>query len=191
MGHLIEYMDFPKKASKEDIFRSRAEFIEDNGDRDRGHLLSHDNGFTLHKDILCDTCDEAIEKIDSLDRGWYDDHGVLYKDYSKAGNSKAMQAMLDKRREIGKKKAEYISENHVKSRKSESVTCPKCKSRLTISYLGSDYCPLCRTDLRSDTVKNRIKSFDNRMAECDKKYEELMKKRKYEERWLVKLEIHV
>ena len=34
---------------------------------------------TIHKDIICKNRDEAMQMIQRLDRGWYDDHAVRYK----------------------------------------------------------------------------------------------------------------
>lgn len=35
---------------------------------------------TVHRDIICKSEEEAEERIRQLDRGWYDDHAVRYKD---------------------------------------------------------------------------------------------------------------
>ena len=34
----------------------------------------------IHKDIICKDEAEAFKKISELDRGWYDDHAVRFKD---------------------------------------------------------------------------------------------------------------
>lgn len=35
---------------------------------------------TVHKDIICKNREEAERMIERLDRGWYDDHAVRFKD---------------------------------------------------------------------------------------------------------------
>ena len=193
MGHLIHYMDFPYKTSRKEMCRERAIFVEDNGARDGGHLMSSDSGFKLHENIICDSYDDAIEKIQQLDNGWYDDHGVLYRSYQNVKKTKQMLALKEKRQEVLQKASEYKKANDIHNRKSETITCPKCKSRLALAYFCGNNCPLCRTSLLSDTVKNRINAFDTKVKEIDKKYaaEEKKMKDKAELRWLVKLEIHV
>lgn len=193
MGHFVTYMEFSKKATRADMFAARARVLEDNGERDNGYLLSSDSGFKLHSNTIYNSREEAREAIAALDNGWYDDHGVLFRDYSKVKPTKAMISLMDKISEIYDKKAEYIKKNDVHNRTSDTITCPKCKSRLSLAYLNGNICPLCRTDLRSDTVKNRIKAFDSKIKECEKKYAELEKKQddKAEIKWLVKLEFHV
>lgn len=188
MGHYLDYMSFPKNTKESEMYKARMDCIEDNGERENGHLLSHDSGFKLHN-IVCDSYDEAVEKINSLDNGWYDDHGVMYKSYK--GQSKAMVSNRDKVKEVRIKKNEYIEANDIHNRTSETITCPKCKSRLNLSYVRGNNCPLCRTDLRSNTVLKRIEAFDSKIKELDKKYAEFEKKQKYEVMWLVKLEFHV
>jgi len=189
MGHLKDYMDFSRKTSVREMSAARADYIECNGERDHGMLMSHDNGFKLHENIICDSYEEAIRKIESLDNGWYDDHGVLYKSYK--GKNKTMENLEAKRAQLRKDRREYIENNGIHNRTSETISCPKCKSRLALAYFRGNECPLCRTDLRSETVLKRIESFDTRIKETEKKYKEAEKKQKYELRWLVKIEFHV
>ena len=193
MGHYVGYQDFSERATKSEMFAMRAMLIEREGERDTdGTLMSSDNGFTLHN-IVCGSYEEAVEKIAEYDNGWYDDHGVKYYDYSGVRPTKQMLD-LDKRiSDMEKKKSEYIDENRVQNRKSETVRCPECGSRLAIGYLNTQYCPLCRTDLRSETVRNKIQWFDRKIRELNKKRSELEKKQKSKAsvRWLVKIEFHV
>lgn len=195
MGHAIYYMDFPKETSKEAMFRARAGRIEAEGDRDPadGYLLASDNGFKLHPEMILDSYDEAIERINGLDCGWYDDHGVLYRSYSNVKPSKAYEQASEALEKTIAARKDYVEKNDIHNRKSSSVTCPECGSRLTLSYLRGNGCPLCKTDLRSETVQNRIKSFDKKISDLNKKCSELEKKQagKAELRWLVKLEFHV
>ena len=45
------------------------------------------------------------------------------------------------------------------------IGCKKCGSKLSRKYLTGNYCPLCKNDLRSATVVERLKKL------CDKKAE--------------------
>ena len=189
MGHMIDYMSFKKDTSEKTMYKVRADFIEDNGEREHGMLISHDSGFRLHRDIICESYDDAVDKIRQLDNGWYDDHGVLYKEYK--GKSKTMESLLEKRNKVLADRREYIKDNDIHNRTSETIACPKCKSRLALAYFRGNECPLCRTDLRSNTVQKRIEAFDAKIKDIDKKYKEAEKKQKYDLRWLVKIEFHV
>ena len=178
MGHEIIYQEFSKKATKEQISAER-------GSRDV-------QGFTLHN-IVCDNYEEAVNKINEYDRGFYDDHGVMYYDYTNVKPTKAMENLMQRKRVLLGKKKEYIDAHRIHSRKSKTMTCPKCGSKLTLESFMGDYCPVCRRDLRSETVRERIAQFNKKIEECDMKYVELEKKQKSkaEIKWLVKLEWHV
>lgn len=54
------------------------------------------------------------------------------------------------------------------------MTCHKCGSRLSLDYLKGNICPLCETDLRSDTILGRLKSFDERIAQTKKQYRQAL-----------------
>ena len=40
--------------------------------------MSYHGNMTIHDDIICNSYEDAKEKIDSLDKGFYDDHAVKY-----------------------------------------------------------------------------------------------------------------
>lgn len=64
------------------------------------------------------------------------------------------------------------------SRKSKYVTCEQCGSKLNVECLRlkrTCACPLCRNDLRSETVLNRIKAYDEKIKELRGKYAKEMK----------------
>lgn len=41
---------------------------------------SYHGNMTIHKDIICKNREEAEREIERLDKGWYDDHAIRYKD---------------------------------------------------------------------------------------------------------------
>lgn len=78
MGHIIGYNDFKDTATKSDMVAYAIERCEE----------EHGDGYdpsqlTLHPDIICDDWDSAVEKIEAMDSGWYDDHAVLYIEKSR------------------------------------------------------------------------------------------------------------
>ena len=193
MGHMITYMDFPRNATTKQMIAEREMYIADNGDYECSNLLSSDNGFKLHESIICDSWDEAVRKIDSMDNGWYDDHGVLYRSYSKC---KPTKAMLDIQERISKNDAARVEfeKSHMPNRvKAEYIGCPTCGSKIAKKYLMGVNCPVCHKDLRPKSTLDRIKGYKAKGKELEQKYAELEKKMsgKAEVRWCVKLEFHV
>ena len=190
MGHETKYMEFPKNTSKQEMFARRACIIEACGDRDPsdGSLVTHDNGFTLHDGKVYSSYSDAIDAINKFDNGFYDDHGVLFKE-SKA-KSKARLDLQDKIQETRRKKREFYN-NHLPSKaKATFVGCPECKSKLAKEFLETDRCPVCKKSMFPKTTKDRLKAYDAKLKQLEAKDLELERKQKGEVKWLVKLEFH-
>lgn len=75
MSHAIQYLDFHCSTSEKQILKEVNAFAYD----PQGSCGYHGD-LTFHRDIICKNRDEAKAKIDQLDRGWYSDHAVFYKD---------------------------------------------------------------------------------------------------------------
>jgi predicted amidophosphoribosyltransferase len=55
--------------------------------------------------------------------------------------------------------------------------CVKCGSKLNKSYFRGEKCPLCYADLRSKSVLEKIKGFDDKIALLRKEKEEICRPR--------------
>lgn len=75
MSHTIRHLDYHCSVSKKQILKDINSFAYDPQESSGYH-----GGLVFHDDIVCKTREEAMEKLASLDRGWYDDHAVFYKD---------------------------------------------------------------------------------------------------------------
>lgn len=73
--HEIRLLDYHCSVSETKILKDLNSFAYDPEETSRYHGNLH-----FHRDIICKNRDEAIEKINKLDKGWYDDHAVFYKD---------------------------------------------------------------------------------------------------------------
>lgn len=66
----------------------------------------------------------------------------------------------------------YVKKNDVKNRKTMFVGCAKCGSKINKNYIPlqmySQNCPMCHTDLFSDTVQTRIKKYRKDIADYEK-----------------------
>lgn len=72
--HNIYYLSYHCSVSKHKIMNDIKERVKWEGDYPyHGQLAFHD-------DIICKDEDEARKTIKTLDRGFYDDHAVFYKD---------------------------------------------------------------------------------------------------------------
>lgn len=75
MSHAIRHLDYHCSVSKTQILKDINSFAYDPQESSGYH-----GGLVFHDDIVCKTREEAVKKLASLDKGWYDDHAVFYKD---------------------------------------------------------------------------------------------------------------
>lgn len=75
MSHCIQYLNYHCSKSEKAILKDLNRFAYDPKESSGYH-----GNLTFHKDIVCKTKEEAKEKLIQLDKGWYDDHAVYYKD---------------------------------------------------------------------------------------------------------------
>lgn len=75
MSHAIRYITFHCSTSEKQILKELNRFAYDPQETSGYH-----GNLKFHKDIVCKNEDEARAMIEKLDKGWYDDHAVYYKD---------------------------------------------------------------------------------------------------------------
>lgn len=189
--HLIQFIEIEKKRNirKEvsEWFCKNDEYAHSPDDYPQERLIIRDQTvFDSYQDAS-DYLDEAVNSV-----ARYKDLAIPFHDGRDATTSKKLEDVRSRIVKNENARNEYIAKNDIHNRKSKSVTCPCCDSRLTLSYLRIQKCPLCGTDLRSPTVLNRIQKF----ADDDKKLrkmeadEERKLSKKGPIKWLVKVEAH-
>ena len=75
MSHQIGYRTYHCSTTEKQILKDLNSFAYDPQETSCYHGNLH-----FHRDIVCKTEEEAREKIEKLDNGWYDDHAVFFKD---------------------------------------------------------------------------------------------------------------
>ena len=75
MSHQIRHLVYHCSTSENHILKDINEFAYDPQESSGYH-----GNLKFHKDIVCKNEEEAYEKIKELDKGWYDDHAVMFKD---------------------------------------------------------------------------------------------------------------
>lgn len=118
-----------------------------------------------------DAAKEAIGRMGGTDSGFDDDYAVPFRDVNgiDAKPSAKMTALENRLAALRAKRAEYVAENHVNRRQSALVGCAACGSKVSRAYIrDDDRCPVCGKDMRSDTVRKRVSSFDARIRDAGK-----------------------
>lgn len=197
MGHEINY-DIVN--TKKEILSKAHELAFYQVDRREDSTASYnDHHMTIHDDIICSSYDKAIEKVDQLTRQSYDDHAVRFYDTSNLKASAAMERIVERIKKQNEDLKNYDENNYICNRKSKFITCPNCESKLSneflkrrIAFAKDNICPLCRTDMRSKTIQNRIEKYHFDIEKLRKQYKELDEKRylKAPIHWLLKVDIH-
>lgn len=189
MGHSINYMtckndSISKKIAIADICDEVAENNHESG-------LYHHN-LTWHDDIVAGSEEEARRIIDELDKGWYDDHAVLFKVSNKP--SKAMKDIDEKLSDVRRKFREFNEQSSVKNFTATYIGCKNCGSKLSREHLRGNDCPLCWKDLRSKTATDRLTRYKQKEVELLEKYHQAEIKNNKNSKnlmWLIKYEYHV
>lgn len=75
MSHIVGYSTYHCSTSENKILKDLNAFAFDPQESSGYH-----GNLKFHRDIVCKNEDEAREKIKQLDKGWYDDHAVFFKD---------------------------------------------------------------------------------------------------------------
>lgn len=74
MSHAVGYRTYHCSTSEKAILKDLNSFAYDPEETSGYH-----GNLKFHRDIVCKNEDEAREKIDELNNGWYDDHAVFFK----------------------------------------------------------------------------------------------------------------
>ena len=75
MSHAIGHRIYHCSTSEKQILKDLNSFAYDPEETSGYH-----GNLTFHKDIVCRNAEEAYQKSEELDKGWYDDHAVYFKD---------------------------------------------------------------------------------------------------------------
>ena len=189
MGHAVDYITVDKRS---EIMEVASEFAFFNTDRGENRSGSYHGNMTIHDTPVCESLEEAKQRIDAWDTGWYSDHAVQYKDKSSLQPTKAMIALSERSDKLITDRKAYIAEHSLKNRKSAYIGCKNCGSKLSVEHLRGTRCPLCGKELRADYIIERIRKYDKDIEDTHTQYAELRKKQtgKCPVRWLVKVEVH-
>lgn len=144
--------------------------------------------------------EEAEKAIEKLDKGWYDQLAVKFYYYEPVKDTKAIKNLINRIDKAEQDILDYKDKNAINKRKSKLVGCTNCESRINKDYISDNgynwnECPLCNTDLSSNTVKQSLLNKEERLDKMGQDLKELRrqnaKKGKKSVKWLVKTEYHV
>lgn len=198
MGHNINHVVLPKDVDKGTFLAEVCEEVEHEDWEEGGSYGGPSSLFNKshwHDDKVYPNREAAEKAIDEFDKGWYDDHAVLFRDLDSLKDTKGISNLRTHIDGIREKKAEYFSAHAPRERKSKLAACPRCGSKVSVQYVDGYDCPVCRKSnaFMSPTVEAALARYDERIAKDERSIRELQEKhaKRAPVCWLAKYEYHV
>ncbi len=191
MGHTFTYLTCDKKS---EILTECADYAWRNVDREENYSGSYHGNMTIRDSYpICKDYDDAVAAIEKMAEGtFYHDFAVRFYDTDKVKKTKKIEQLEKRLQEMRVKAAEYENAHSVKTHTSLQIGCRTCGSKLTISYLKSEQCPVCGKDLRAAYITERLEKFivDQRNLSNEIVKEKRKLNDKAPVRWCFKVEVH-
>lgn len=188
MSHNVNYSVYAENVNKD---RVQAEWDAVARVEGRGEGASGlPEKIRWHSPIM-DSEKEAEEYISRHDSGWYAQLAVRFR-VSNAQSAKIAGAK--ERLSLARGKFQALNQKpHFANTKAGFIGCKNCGSRIAAKYLKGNFCPVCRADMRPETVLKKLKGLSANIEKAQKAYDEAVKteaKKSKTINWLVKTEYH-
>lgn len=121
MGHTIQYYDYPENTDKKKVEQELANYVAKRCFQEGGHLSK----IRWIDSEPCANDDEAHEKIERLDKGWYDCIAVKYYDAYNVPETEKIKALRAANTQAYCKYKELASAFHFANAKAEYIRLQK------------------------------------------------------------------
>lgn len=191
--HNIEYGIYKENVNKKNVQQYWDEYAAHEDWQEGCSGLSQDIRWIDH---ICEDRDAAYGYIEAHDKGWYDQLAVKFKEYPPIKETKSLAIIKTRLEETTKKYNTLEATIHYVNTKAALITCKCCGSKIAKAYIKSNYCPVCKGDLRPATTLETLKKYKEKISKLTKELKEEEKKlqKKMEKhaaiKWLVKIEYH-
>lgn len=188
MSHNIEHFTYPKSVNKTQVQKNLNNYVA-HADWQEG-CSGLDKPIRWLDNKIYESEEEARKAIEKLDRGWYDQLAVLFKESHTPDDEKIkeLRAKAAKACHEWNKRDRVIYADTVTS---AFIGCKKCGSRLARTYLHRNTCPVCSAEMRPEHMLKSVSSAENKWKKAENDIAEYIKKKgKKEVMWLVKIEYH-
>ena len=195
MGHIVSILTFPEKTGKKEIAYECDEWARANGSYKEGC-----RGLPFPIKFVNRTykCYEDAERYLEGTYGNYSEIAVKFERRPEPKKTKTLET-LDRRIQDARKALTELDKPHYAGVKQATVKCRNCGSSLATKYCGKTYrnaCPVCRGELRPDSVVEKIRKKKEDLASLQEKYkdekrkEQMKSSAKPEIWWAVACEVH-
>ena len=196
--HIVDYQIVEKE---KDILQVAEDFAYRNCDREENYGGDyHGNMHISHREPFANY-QETYDYIERYTQDkFYYDMAVRFYDNGSLPSTKKEEKLKEKIQIETQKLKDYLIKNKLTTRKSAFFGCPTCGSKIARQYFENPKfperiivnCPVCQTDLRSETVLKRIEGFEEKLIELKKEltFEKCKPRKGAPIKWLVKIEVH-
>lgn len=188
--HITEFKTVDKKS---EVLPAAREFAYYNVDERENPSRSYHENMTFLKGIR-NSKEDAFEYLkQKAEGGFYDDYAIQFYDVDSVKPTKALQALEKRLEKLKSDFNEYRRNKQIENYyKSKLITCKRCESKIAISYLNDNNCPVCGKDLRADYILNRIKKYKSDIKSLERKIRDEKEKqtKKAKIKWAFKVEVH-
>lgn len=194
MSHNVDYASFDEKVNRREV---------QEWGNERAYHAGWEEGATglispirWLENVVCEDYDKAHEYIKRVDKGWYDQIAVKYRECTIIKSTATLTNLQTRLANEKQKKVDYEKAHSVMAFKAEYVGCPNCGSKIKKSFLRVNSCPVCRAEMRSKTTMETLARYDANIRDLEKQIK--AEERKLQEKnlkmskikWLVKIEYH-
>lgn len=110
-----------------------------------------------------DAAEDFLDERDDWHRNW--NVAVRFYDRSNCKPTKKCGELLKRLHAEEEKLSSYTKSHDLSTFKASLISCSKCGSKLNKDYLKGYHCPLCRNDMRSDTTKNTVSRYQQKIRD--------------------------
>lgn len=196
--HIVDYQIVEKE---KDILQAAEDFAYRNCDREENYGGDYHGNMHISQREPFPNYQEAYDYIERYTQDkFYYDMAVRFYDNDSLPSTKKEEKLKEKIQVETQKLKDYIIKNKLTTRKSAFFGCPTCGSKIARQYFENPKfperiivnCPVCETDLRSQTILKRIKQFEEKLIDLNKElvFETCKRIKSYPIKWLVKIEVH-
>lgn len=110
-----------------------------------------------------EAAEDFLDERDDWHRNW--NVAVRFYDRSSCKPTKKCEELLKRLHAEEEKLYSYTKSHDLSTFKASLIGCSKCGSKLNKEYLKGYHCPLCRNDMRSDTTKNTVSRYQQKIRD--------------------------
>lgn len=188
--HNIDYRSFPENVDKKKVKAEIDDYVAHEDWQEGASGLSSPIRW-YETTPPCADYDDAKAFIDAHDNGWYDNLAVRYFKHNPVSGNKKKE--LEDKVNLAREKSNRLSSAlYPQTLKSEFIGCKDCGSKLARRLLKTNFCPVCRADLRPETTLSAIRAADEKLKKAQDALCTYVKAHRTVNKimWLVKYEYH-